>query len=149
VRLSRSIADAVRHFKSTDPVRIETLWQRIQAYRSLLAQYHIRDEVVRARATRLPARTRLVYSWDAVAGLPFFGYGVVVNALPYLVPRWLARRLARKETDYATIRLLASIVSFPLFWGWRRGWWRGRPGPGGRPPSRCRCRFPARSRIVT
>ncbi len=117
VRLSRSIADAVRHFKSTDPVRIETLWQRIQAYRSLLAQYHIRDEVVRARATRLPARTRLVYSWDAVAGLPFFGYGVVVNALPYLVPRWLARRLARKETDYATIRLLASIVSFPLFWG--------------------------------
>ena len=39
------------------------------------------------------------------------------NALPYFVPRWLARRLARKETDYATIRLLASIVAFPLFWG--------------------------------
>jgi hypothetical protein len=40
-----------------------------------------------------------------------------VNALPYFVPRWLARRLARKETDYATIRLLASIVAFPLVWG--------------------------------
>ena len=25
--------------------------------------------------------------------------------------------MARKETDYATIRLLASIVAFPLFWG--------------------------------
>jgi len=117
VRLSRSIADAVRHFKARDPVRIETLWQRIQAYRSLLAQYHIRDEVVRTRREKLPARTRLVYSWDAVAGLPLFGYGLVVNALPYFVPRWLARRMARKETDYATIRLLASIVSFPLFWG--------------------------------
>ena len=117
VRLSRSIADAVRHFKAVDPVRIEALWQRIQAYRALLAQYHIRDEVVRARRERLPARTRVVYSWDAVVGLPFFGYGAVVNALPYFVPRWLARRMARKETDYATIRLLASIVAFPLFWG--------------------------------
>ena len=117
VRLSRSIADAVRHFKAADPMRVESLWQRIQAYRSLLAQYHLRDEVVRARRRRLPARTTLVYSWDALVGLPFFGYGAVVNALPYFVPRWLARRLARKETDYATIRLLASIVAFPLFWG--------------------------------
>jgi glycerol-3-phosphate O-acyltransferase / dihydroxyacetone phosphate acyltransferase len=64
-------------------------------------------------------------------GLPFFGYGAVVNALPYFVPRLLARRLARKETDYATIRLLASIVAFPLFWGLETwlvaraagGWW--------------------------
>ena len=116
VRLSRSIADAVRHFKARDPGRVETLWQRIQAYRSLLAQYRLRDEAVRARRERLPARTRLVYSWDAVVGLPFFAYGAVVNALPYYGPRWLARRMARKETDYATIRLLASIVAFPLFW---------------------------------
>ena len=116
VRLSRSIADALRHFKASDPARVEALWQRIQAYRALLAQYHVRDEVVRGRRQRLPARTRLVYSWDAIAGFPLFGYGALVNALPYYVPRWLARRLARRETDYATIRLLASIVAFPLFW---------------------------------
>lgn len=117
VRLSRSIAGAVQHFKATDPARVESLWQRIQAYRSLLAQYRLRDGIVRERRRRLPARRRVVYTWDAIAGLPFFGYGAVVNALPYFVPRWLARRLARKETDYATIRLLASIVAFPLFWG--------------------------------
>jgi 1-acyl-sn-glycerol-3-phosphate acyltransferase len=131
VRLSRSIADAVRHFKATDPARVESLWQRIQAYRSLLAQYRLRDGTVRARRQRLPARRGLVYTWDAIAGLPIFGYGIVVNALAYLVPRWLARRLAHKETDYATIRLLASIVAFPLFWGLETwlvarlagGWW--------------------------
>jgi hypothetical protein len=98
-------------------VRVEALWQRLRAYRALLAQYHVRDGTVRARRERLPARRRIVYTWDAVAGLPFFGYGAVVNALPYFVPRWLARRRARKETDYATIRLLASVVAFPLFWG--------------------------------
>ena len=72
---------------------------------------------MRRRRDRLPARAKLVYSWDAIAGFPLFGYGALVNALPYYVPRWLAHRLARKETDYATIRLLASVVAFPLFWG--------------------------------
>jgi hypothetical protein len=97
----------------------------------MLAQYRLRDGTVRARRQRLPARRGLVYTWDAIAGLPIFGYGIVVNALAYLVPRWLARRLAHKETDYATIRLLASIVAFPLFWGLETwlvarlagGWW--------------------------
>jgi glycerol-3-phosphate O-acyltransferase / dihydroxyacetone phosphate acyltransferase len=117
VRLSRSIADAVRHFKAREPERVEAIWHSIQAYRSLLAQYHQRDEAVRRRRERLPARAKLVYSWDAIAGFPLFGYGALVNALPYYVPRWLAHRMARKETDYATIRLLASVVAFPLFWG--------------------------------
>jgi 1-acyl-sn-glycerol-3-phosphate acyltransferase len=129
VRLSRSIADAVRHFKTSDPARVESLWQHIEAYRALLAQYHIRDEAVRARRETLPTRTRFVYSGDAIVGLPFFGYGAVVNALPYLVPRWLAHRMARKETDYATIRLLASIVAFPLFWGLET-WWVARLAGG-------------------
>jgi hypothetical protein len=117
VRLSRSIVDAVNHFKARDPERVERLWQRVQAYRSLLAQYHVRDETVKARlAPRRPARRTVVWSWDAIVGLPVFAYGAVVNALPYFVPRWLARHMAHKETDYATVRLLASIVAYPLFY---------------------------------
>jgi 1-acyl-sn-glycerol-3-phosphate acyltransferase len=116
VRLSQSIVEAIGWFKARQPERVESLWQRIQAYRSLLAQHRVRDETVRARRERLPARARLVYSWDAVAGFPLFVYGAAVNALPYVLPRLLAHRLARKETDYATIRLLASIVAYPLFY---------------------------------
>jgi hypothetical protein len=52
-----------------------------------------------------------------VLGLPVFLYGSVVNALPYLIPRGLAHAFARKETDYATIRLLSSTVAIPLCWG--------------------------------
>jgi hypothetical protein len=33
------------------------------------------------------------------------------------LPRELAHRTARKETDYATTRLLASVVAYPLFYG--------------------------------
>jgi len=93
-------------FKARDPERVERLWQRIQGYR----------------------RERVLHSWVAIVGFPFFVYGAVVNGLPYLIPRWLARRLARKETDYATVRFLASVVAFPLCWtletcvvGWQTG----------------------------
>ncbi|HSE02518.1 MAG TPA: lysophospholipid acyltransferase family protein [Methylomirabilota bacterium] len=116
LRLSRAIADAVAHFEERDPERVARLWAGVQRYRALLAAYQIRDQAVRARAERPAARARLRRSWEASLGLPFFAYGLLVNGLPYLLPRWLARRTARKETDYATTRLLASTVAFPLFW---------------------------------
>jgi 1-acyl-sn-glycerol-3-phosphate acyltransferase len=116
-RLSRGIVDAVDHFKARDPERVELLWQRIQGYRARLAGFRVRDEAVRARQARVSARHRLLRTSEAVLAFPLFAYGAVVNALPYLGPRWLARRFARKETDYATVRLLASVVAFPLFWG--------------------------------
>jgi glycerol-3-phosphate O-acyltransferase / dihydroxyacetone phosphate acyltransferase len=116
LRLSRAIADAAAHFEERDPERVARLWTAVQKYRALLAAYQVRDQAVRSRAHRPAARARLRHSWEASLGLPFFAYGLVVNGLPYLLPRWLARRTARKETDYATTRLLASIVAFPLFW---------------------------------
>jgi hypothetical protein len=116
LRLSRTIAEAVAHFEERDPERVERLWAEMQRYRALLAAHRVRDQAVRGRAERPAGRARLRRSWEASLGLPFFAYGLLVNGLPYLLPRWLARRTARKETDYATTRLLASIVAFPLFW---------------------------------
>jgi 1-acyl-sn-glycerol-3-phosphate acyltransferase len=125
-RLSRTIVEAVEHFKAHEPDRVERLWHRIQHYRASLAEYRVRDQAVGARLApdgkTYPFRTS---GW-AVVGLPVFLYGALVNALPYLLPRWLAHAFARKETDYATIRLLASVVAFPLCWGLET-WlvWRG------------------------
>ena len=130
VRLSRGIVEAVRWFKTHDPGRVETLWHHIQSYRTLLAEHRVRDEAVRGWRQRQPPHARLRHGWQAVAGFPIFLYGAAVNALPYYVPRWLARRFAHKETDYMTIRLLAGIVSFPLFWSletWLVSRWASAP----------------------
>jgi hypothetical protein len=116
-RLSRTIVAAVRHFREREPERVESLWQRIRAYRTALAECRVRDQAVRARVAGRPARSRIQASWQAVVGFPVFVYGATVNGLPYFGPRWLSRWLARKETDYATVRLLISVVAFPLFWG--------------------------------
>jgi glycerol-3-phosphate O-acyltransferase / dihydroxyacetone phosphate acyltransferase len=126
-RLSRTIVEAVEHFRVHDPARMADIWRRIQHYRAILAAWQVRDQAVGARLRNEEPHHHLRASGAAVIGLPVFLYGAAVNALPYLVPRWLARTFARKETDYATIRLLASMVAFPLGWGletwvvWRVG----------------------------
>jgi hypothetical protein len=83
---------------------------------------------MRTRLERPAERQRVARSWQTIVGLPLFAYGAAVNFLPYYLPGWLAGRMSRRQTDYATIRLLASVVAFPLFWsletslvGWAAG----------------------------
>ena len=116
-RLSRTIVAAVHHFKEREPERVERLWQQIQRYQALLAEYRLRDQAVQARLGNWSLRRAMGISGLGLLGIPVLTYGAIVNGLPYGLPRWLARRLTRKETDYATTRLLSSILLFPLFWG--------------------------------
>jgi glycerol-3-phosphate O-acyltransferase / dihydroxyacetone phosphate acyltransferase len=97
-------------------------------YRAGLAAYRLRDEAARTRLERSAERQRVARSWQTIVGLPLFAYGATVNFLPYYLPGWLAGRMSSRQTDYATTRLLASVVAFPLFWtletslvGWAAG----------------------------
>jgi 1-acyl-sn-glycerol-3-phosphate acyltransferase len=126
--LSGSIADAVEHFRKGDPARIERLWQRILGYHAGLAAYRLHDEAVRNRLEGAVEPQRVARSWQTIVGLPLFAYGAAANFLPYYLPGWLAGRTSRRPTDYATTRLLASVIAFPLFWtletalvGWAAG----------------------------
>ena len=128
VPLPGSMGDVIEHFRTQDAERVERLWQRILGYQAGLAAYRLRDGAVRTRLERAPERQRVARSWQTIMGLPLFAYGAAVNFLPYYLPGWLAGRMARKQTDYATTRLLASVVAFPLFWtletllvGWAAG----------------------------
>jgi 1-acyl-sn-glycerol-3-phosphate acyltransferase len=117
-RLSRTIVQAVEHFRTRDPERVADIWRRIEHYRALLDEWQVREQAVEARVrSDDESQHGLRAPGVAVIGLPLFLYGAIVNALPYVVPRWLAHTFAQKETDYATIRLLTSVVAFPLAWG--------------------------------
>ncbi len=82
LRLSRAIADAAAHFEERDPERVARLWTAVQKYRAMLAAYQVRDQAVRSRAHRPPARARLRHSGEAATGLPVFAYGLVGNGRP-------------------------------------------------------------------
>jgi glycerol-3-phosphate O-acyltransferase/dihydroxyacetone phosphate acyltransferase len=117
VRLSRGIADAAAYFEGHAPERLEAIREHLVHYRAMLAAYHVRDQAVRARLAHHGVSERLTRGSKASIGLPIFVYGLVTSGLPYLLPRWIARRTATKETSYATTRLLASVIAYPLFWG--------------------------------
>jgi len=117
VRLSRGIADAAAYFEAHAPERLDAIREHLVHYRAMLAAYHVRDQAVRARLAHRGVSERLTRGSKASIGLPVFVYGLVTSGLPYLLPRWIARRTATKETSYATTRLLASVVAYPLFWG--------------------------------
>ena len=117
VRLSRGIADAAAYFEAHAPERLEALREDLVHYRAMLAAYHVRDQAVRARLAHHGVSERVTRGSKASIGLPVFVYGLVTSGLPYLLPRWIARRTASKETSYATTRLLASVIAYPLFWG--------------------------------
>ena len=117
VRLSRGIAAAAAYFEAHAPERLEALREHLVHYRAMLAAYQVRDQAVRARLAHHRVSERVTRGSKASAGLPVFVYGLVTSGLPYFLPRWIARRMATKETSYATTRLLTSVIAYPLFWG--------------------------------
>jgi glycerol-3-phosphate O-acyltransferase/dihydroxyacetone phosphate acyltransferase len=42
--------------------------------------------------------------------------GVALNWLPFKVPGWLAAQISRTADEPATYKLLAALITFPLFW---------------------------------
>jgi hypothetical protein len=97
-------------------------------YRAVLAAHRFRDEAIRTRLERRPERQRVARSRQAIEGPPALPLRCDGERPPVLSTVWLARRLARRETDDASIRLLASVAAFPLFWaietsilGWAAG----------------------------
>jgi hypothetical protein len=128
IPFSGSIAAAVEHVRTKDPAQIERSWQRMLGYRAGLAAHRLCDEAVRTRLEGPAEPQQVARSWQTIAALPLFAYGAAVNFLPYYLPGWLAGRTSRKPTDYATTRLLGSVIAFPLFWtletalvGWAAG----------------------------
>jgi hypothetical protein len=55
-----------------DPERVHRLWQRIQGYRALGAEYRVKDEAVLGRLRRPLRRECVRRSWEAILGFPFF-----------------------------------------------------------------------------
>ena len=49
-------------------------------------------------------------------------WGGINHILPYEISRSISHKIAKKETDYATTRILSGIVLYPLFYGVQIYW---------------------------
>lgn len=116
--LRRRMIDAVHFYHNYFPEKFERL-------REALLNYQRRRDYIDVPERAFKDEMREGFSsglyWRLLAegllGLPVFLYGASQNLPSYLLPRLLSHYSARKETDYATIKFLAGIVAFPLFYG--------------------------------
>ncbi len=95
------------------PEAVRALTERIAA--SLEGAVRAASEALDEEASTPPAASgrRLL---TRVLTPPILVVGYTLNWLPYRVPDWVSRRLARSPDDPATYKLLTGVLAFPLAW---------------------------------
>lgn len=106
--------------RRTHPEETERLMLRVRQYDTALGVLRIEDHELEGnplldspwQGLLLLATLVLVYLFIP----PILVIGYLVNFPPAMLLHWLARALARKEKDEATIKILGGAVLFPLTW---------------------------------
>jgi 1-acyl-sn-glycerol-3-phosphate acyltransferase len=111
------LADAIEHFRASDPERYARLRRRLLSYRRLLSVLGIRHTDL-ARGYRWGPVLGYLLPRLALGliGLPVYIFGAAGNFLPYRIPAWISRWMARELEEIATVKLLSGMVTFPLFY---------------------------------
>lgn len=127
-RLARELRTGFQELRAAAPEETARVAAAMARYDRLLASLALRDDQVAAR-----------YPWAGVArftarnlgvlllGLPAAAVGVLLNALPYTLVRWLARRPSLSVDVRATWKLFGALFVYPLLWlgeaalAWRLG----------------------------
>ena len=95
-----------------EPERARALEAAVAEYDRSLAALGL-EEADLAPTPALPAPG--ARGWKALLVVPAL-LGVALNWLPFKVPGWLAAQISRTADEPATYKLLAGLLTFPLFW---------------------------------
>ncbi len=116
-RLSKKLIDGVEFYAQRQPEVITYIWDKIENYHKKLKRARLNDKQIRREVDKNIKPIRyLRIGFTGLLGLPLFLYGLLNNYVANFFPARLSRRLAGKETDVATIRVVSGIISFSLFY---------------------------------
>lgn len=116
-RLSKKLLEGIHFFNQRSPETILRIHEEVRSYKSRLKKARLQDETLRKiTEDRASYHTFLWRIFLLLAGLPFALYGWLNHFLPFEISRWVSRRVAKRETDYATVRVLCGILLYPMFY---------------------------------
>ena len=99
---------------------MRALLDRVDAYDAALREVNLEDDDLdkppRIESKWLPVLLALQAAVVFLVFPPVLLLGVLINAAPFFVVRVISRFTSRQYKDTATIKLLASLVFFPLSW---------------------------------
>jgi hypothetical protein len=110
--IGRQVELANRTLRSVDPALIATVAEHVDRYYAELERLGLVDEqVIGPRPTPQDPEPR----WKRLALAPLAASGFALYALPYFIPRWVAR--GKDEDAVSTIKLGAALVVYPVWMG--------------------------------
>lgn len=118
---NQAMIQATHHFAATDPELLRTVSLRLRSYHRKIRRLDLHH----SRTCCQPPRRRLLSIALAIPAL----YGLLHNALPYVIPRLCANRFQRQPEMISTVKFAVGAAAFPLyylcrtgisgiFWGW-------------------------------
>ena len=114
--IDQTLVEAVAHFNASDPERYRRLRRDVLHYRRWLSTLDVDHSRLERRNWSSTTREMVPRFVLVCAALPFFLYGALNNFLPYKIPGWVSRGVAREPVEVATTKLVAGMLSFPLFY---------------------------------
>ncbi len=116
-RISKRLVAGIEFFNQKNPDFIRQIHADVQLYRNRLKKIKIHDDFIKKMAENPTVyRTFLLRITLMIIGFPLGAWGAINHFLPYQLSRWISRKFAKKETDYATVRILSGIVLYSLFY---------------------------------
>jgi len=110
--IGRQVVVAGRTLRAVDAGVVAQVAQHLDAYYAELQRTGLDDAQVAGRAELLDDRTPLS-TWKRAALAPLAASGFALYAIPYFLPRWIARKADPDATS--TIKLGAALVVYPLW----------------------------------
>jgi glycerol-3-phosphate O-acyltransferase/dihydroxyacetone phosphate acyltransferase len=113
-RLSQKLVEGIHFFNKRDPARLMKIREEVNHYNKRLRKAHLQDKQLHEidfRTAWMLLRLLLL-----LAGLPLALWGWINHFLPYQLTRWISQKIAKKETDYATTRILSGILLYSAFY---------------------------------
>ena len=113
--IGRQVELANRTLRDTDPKLLARVAEHVDAYYAELERLGLTDEQVAITGPRAPAGPPREAAWKRAALAPLAASGFALYALPYFLPRWLARKA---DADaISTFKLGAALIVYPLWMG--------------------------------
>jgi hypothetical protein len=112
--IGRQVELANRTLRDTDPKLIARVAERVDAYYAELERLGLTDEQV-AIGAAAPTESPREPAWKRAALAPLAASGFALYALPYFLPRWLARKA--DPDAISTFKLGAALIVYPLWMG--------------------------------
>lgn len=110
--IGRQVELANRTLRSVDPTLVAKVAEHVDHYYAELERLGLVDaQVIGRRAEPRDPEPR----WKRLALAPLAASGFALYALPYFIPRWVAR--GKDEDAVSTIKLGAALLVYPLWMG--------------------------------